>query len=390
MRVVASGQSISTASPVMRAAIDVPRPAPTRTPNAAQPSPGEYRSQGTPVVVLSGSWPKGDSPRALDWRAIEARLARLGSTVTTTADGRRLHYLHVAGEGTPILLLHGWPDTALMYSRLVPLLRDAGHPVVVPTSACFGHSDEPTDELTPELVADDVHTLMADLGYDRFVLHGTDWGATVASALAQTHPESIIGIHLLQPPFDRGFTVDRSTASDAELAYLTAMDTWSEKAAYVSAHLHSADTLAAALADSPVGLLAWIAERYDAWSSGGIDDDDLLATVATIWLTNTFRSSVRLYSEPSSAWEESSWDGVDADGESSWTDSDWSDDGASRIEIPTAFAVFPDDIGQPPRDFAERFFAVTRYTVMPRGGHWAALEEPHLVADDLLAFTRSL
>lgn len=148
------------------------------------------------------------------------------------------------------------------------------------------------------------------------------------------------------------------------------MDRWSDRAAYVTAHMLQADTLAAAFTDSPVGLLAWPADKYDAWSGDGIRDEDIIANTATMWLTATFRSSVRLHSEPAADW--------DTSGSGDW--------GAARIEIPTAFAIFPDDIGMPPREFAERVFAVQRFTVMPRGGHWAALEEPQLLADDLLAF----
>lgn len=357
--------------------------------------------------------------REFDWAAVEQAMSDLGSATTTTEDGRRLHYLHLPGQDADgerllVLLLHGWPDTALQFAHLMPLLAAAGHPVVAPTAAGFGFSDEPSGELSPGLVADDVRQLMAELGYGRYLVHGTDWGATVGAALAENHPGSVAALHLLQPPFDRAFQVDRESASNAEKAYLAHMDDWSEKAAYVTAHNLQADTLAAGFSDSPVGLLAWLTDKYDAWSGDGIADADIIANTAVMWLTSTFRSSVRLYSEPADAWDDSAWadpagdmaatddeEGSDAwasDGQAgSWaTDSaagghDWGEDdastwGSARIEAPTAFAIFPDDIGTPPREFAERFFAVRRFTVMPRGGHWAALEEPQLVADDLLAF----
>lgn len=312
---------------------------------------------------------------AFAWNEVEATMTELGSATTMTTDGRRLHYLHRPAADRdqarlPLLLLHGWPDTSLQFGRLMPLLADAGHPVVAPTSPGFGFSDEPQGELSPQLVAADVHRLMAELGYARYLVHATDWGATVASALAGERPGAVAALHLLQPPFDRAFQVDRTSASAAEQTYLEHMDRWSDRAAYVTAHMLQADTLAAAFTDSPVGLLAWLADKYDAWSGDGIRDEDIIANTATMWLTATFRSSVRLYSEPAADW--------DTSGSGDW--------GAARIEIPTAFAIFPDDIGMPPREFAERFFAVQRFTVMPRGGHWAALEEPQLLADDLLAF----
>lgn len=364
----------------------------------AQGSPAPSGAKGVTsqrLTSLVDRWREGTT-----WTQIEATLQGLGSSLVTTNDGSQLHYLHTraqpASTGLPILLLHGWPDSPLMYAHLIPLLVQAGHDVVTPSAPGFGFSEQPVGELSPELVAEDFHALMAGLGYQRYAIHGTDWGATTGAALAQAHPESVAALHLLQPPFDRSFMVDRDTASDAEKAYLQHMDTWSERASYVSAHLHQADTLAAAFNDSPVGLLAWMVERYDAYSGNALNDDDILASATLMWLTKTFRSSVRLYSEPAATWDAPDWDapGWEAPGgdptEQNTVDRDPSsdDDGWStqRIEVPSAFAIFPDDIGTPPREFTERFFAIERFTVMPRGGHWAALEEPHLVAEDLLAF----
>lgn len=336
----------------------------------------------------------------VDWRAIEAELQGLGAAITRTADGRRLHYLHARAEGsgkTPIVLLHGWPDSALMFRKVMPLLVAAGHDVVAPTAAGFGLSDEPDGEMSPELVAEDVHTLMVGLGYSTYAVHGNDFGATVGAALASAHTEAVVALHLLQPPFDRAFLVDRETAGEAELAYLRHMDDWADNAAYISAHGELADTLAAAFDDSPVGLLAWVAEKYDAWSGESMTDEDIVATVATMWLTDSFRSSVRLYSEPASDWADwaeesddgSEWGSEQAAGEAAWSQDAAAEWGSGRLEVPTAFAVFPQDIGQPPREFADRFFAIERYTVMPRGGHWAALEEAEMLAEDLITFLAS-
>ncbi len=331
-----------------------------------------------------------------DWRAVEAEQDALGAAITTTRDGRRLQYVHAAAASSslPVLLLHGWPDTPLQFRHLIPRLRDAGITSVAPSAAGFGYSDEPEGELSPGLVAGDVHGLMVELGFERYVVHGTDWGATIAAALVEAFPEAVAGLHLLQPPFDRSFLVDRSTASDTETTYLTHMDRWNETAAYVSVHMHQADTLAAALDDSPVGLLAWLAEKYDAWSGPNLADDDIVAATSTMWFTGTLRSSVRLYSEPAASWNsgewsDDSWGAETADGD---VDSEADAPGAwdPRLDVPTAFAVFPDDIGTPPREFCERFFDVQRFTVMPRGGHWAALDEPDLLADDLIAWITTL
>ena len=161
---------------------------------------------------------------------------------------------------------------------------------------------------------------------------------------------------------------------------------------------------ALALTDSPIGLLAWLAHLYDQWSEDEIGADDVLTATSLMWLTGTVRSSMRLYSEPAGAWDASSWDDGDAPaGEDpnaqSWGEANgYTPDPASaggesdgswtpaRIETPTAFALFPHDLAMAPRALADRHFAVERFTVMPRGGHFAALEQPSLLAEDMIAF----
>ena len=344
----------------------------------------------TRIAALARMW-RND----FDWSAVESTLEALGSATVSTADGRRLHLLRqrsTTGSGKlAVALLHGWPDTPLMFRYLMPLLIEAGHDVVAPSLPGFGWSDEHSKEASIAAMAEDIHRLMIDLGYSRYAIHGTDWGAAVGSEVALAFREHVAALHLLQPPFDRAFLVDRESLGEAERAYLARFDAWAESAVYVAVHLHQADTLVAALNDSPIGLLAWLAEKYDAWSGSGVKDDDIIAAVATMWFTQSVRSSIRLYSEPANAWRDDVSDGghefisdTDAD---PWgaaeSDDAWA---TTRVEVPTAFAVFPDDIGRPPRAFVERFFAVERFTVMPRGGHWAALEEPRELADDLIAF----
>ena len=337
-----------------------------------------------------------------DWRAVETWMDEHGSTTTTSPDGRTLHHLHVPGsdaDAVPVVLLHGWPDSPLLYRRIMPAIIAAGHPVVVPSAAGFGWSQQPDGELSAGLVAEDMHALMRSLGYPRYLVHGTDWGASVGTALVEAHPEAVAGLHLLQPPVDRVFSMGRDDLTEAETAFFVDADAWAENAAYISAHSLQGDTLAAALEDSPAGLLAWIGEKYDAWSGPDIQDEDIIDAVAMLWLTGTFRSSIRLYSEPEATWlseedgETGGEDGTagwgepgDGDAGSDAGEEDWGGWAPARIEVPTAIALFPQDLMQPPRELCERFFNVERFTVHDQGGHWAALEAPHDVAGDLLAF----
>lgn len=337
-----------------------------------------------------------------DWRRVEADLDALGQRTVTLPDGRRLHTLHARSStptGTPILLVHGWPDAVLRFTRLIPLLTAAGHDVVAPSIPGFGFSDQPVGEMSTALVAADVARLMAELGYSRYAAHGGDWGSAVATALAERQPDDVVALHLTDVPWDKTFSVDREQASEPERTFLDAATGWAELQTYLLANTRNPDTIALALSDSPVALLAWIAEMFAAWSEDPVPDDDILALVSLLWLTNSVRSSIRLYSEPAQAWDDATWDDSTSDDSTAWGDADadanaeqgagsagW---GSSRIEIPTGFALFPRDLaGVPPREFAERFFAVERFTVMPRGGHFAALEQPELLAEDLIAFLR--
>lgn len=378
---------------------------PRRAPGAAVPGFDTERLR--PLVE---HWRHG-----FDWRAVEARLDGLGQLLVTTAEGRRLHTAHArGGQRLPVLLIHGWPDSPLRFLDLVPRLTAAGHDVVAPAIPGFGLSEEPDGKISRELVAEDFHTLMTRLGYDRYAVHGGDWGSAIATTLAGLHPDAVAAVHLTDVPFDLAFTIDEATASDAEVAYLRSLEQGAGGQLYLTANTAQPDVTALALTDSPVGLLAWLAHLYDQWSEDQIGADDLLAAASLMWLTGTVRSSMRLYSEPVAAWDTASWDGVfgeSASGDSaskddgSWqegsgTVADPSDDEAAdatgdkavdpwapaRVEIPTAFPLFPKDLSMAPRALAERHFRVERFTVMPRGGHFAALEQPALVAEDLVAF----
>ncbi len=389
---------------------------PRLVPSAAQaPGPDQSRQQS-----LLARWQNG-----FDWRSVEDRIEDLGYAETTTADGRRIAAIHARAPesgGVPILLIHGWPDSPLRFVELIPLLTAAGHDVVAPAIPGFWLSDEPEGEMSRDVPAADFHTLMQTLGYDRYAIHGGDWGSAVAQSMAQQHPEAVVALHLTDVPFDLAFTIDKATAGPAEAAYLEAIEKFGQEAMYLTANTMQPNLVATVLADTPVGLAAWLGSLYDAWSERTIGDDHVIANAAMMHLTSTVRSSMRLYSEPAQSWdggedgdwtapagENPDWGAAESVADNSWGPTaspaddaevveaaeaieaaDWGGDSTgwapAPVVVPTAFALFPADLAMAPRELAERYFAVERFTVMPRGGHFAALEEPELLAEDLRHF----
>lgn len=228
------------------------------------------------------------------------------------------------------------------------------------------------------------HELMTRvLGYDRFGAHGGDWGSTVTEHLARSHARSVIGIHLTDIPFWHMFQRP-SDASPAEERFLAANQRWMQsEGGYAMVQGTRPQTLAQALNDSPIGLAAWLVEKFERWSDCDGDvhtrfsDDELLTNVMLYWVTETIGSSFLTYHDLTHA------------GAMRWIvekAKDW----VGSSQVPTGFAQFPRDIGHPPREWIERFHNLQRYTVMPRGGHFAALEEPELLAGDLRALFRPL
>lgn len=304
-----------------------------------------------------------------DWRAVEAGLNTLDQVLVTTPTGR-VHVVRAAGgEELPVVLLHGWPDSFLRYRHVIAPLTGAGHDVYVPSLPGSGFSDQPTGPATVDQAAEAVFAALSALGVARFAVHGGDWGSAVAEALAVAHTEAVVALHLTDVPWQHAFEVDKAEAEPVEQEFLTGVEEWAQSAAYVSVQSSQATTLALALADSPLGLAAWWAEKYAAWSDRPLDLDEVLTQVCLTWFTRTEHSGMRYYAAMGGQWDAG----------------DWSE--PARPAQPTAFAIFPADIAAPPREFAQRFFPdVRRFTLMPRGGHFGALDEPGLLADDLIAF----
>jgi pimeloyl-ACP methyl ester carboxylesterase len=306
-------------------------------------------------------------------------------------DAGRIHFLHVRGKGptsVPLVMTHGWPGSFLEMLEIIPLLTDPaahGFPnevsfdVVVPSLPGFGFSDRPqrsgTDAFrVAELWVDLMHTL----GYDRFAAQGGDIGAGVSTALGLRHSEHLLGVHLNYIPGSyRPYLAPGTDITAAERQFLADAAQWyDQNGAY--AHLQGTrpQTPAYALNDSPAGLAAWILEKFREWSDCGGDlysrfsRDALLTNVTLYWMTQTISSSFRMYNE-----------GRLSPLRFSPTD---------YVQPPCAIACFPKEIMTPPRSWVERGYNVSRWTTMPRGGHFAAAEEPEMLAADLRAFFSNL
>lgn len=385
---------------------------------SAQAAPGPSQDRATSLLQR---WREG-----FDWAAVEQQLVDLGHKIVKTSDGRDLWTLHCRAKNTesivntdstaspkiPVLLVHGWPDSPLRFAELIPRLTTAGHDVVAPAIPGFGWSQEPEGPMSRDLAAADFHELMTSLGYERYAVHGGDWGSAVATTIAQQHAEHVVAVHLTDVPFDLAFTIDPDSASEAEAAYLKTVEAFADSALYLYANSLQPNLFATLLADSPIGLAAWLGALYDAWSQRALDDDVILANAALMWFTKTARSSMRLYSEPANDWSTEDWpadstatgewgsaalagseaqDTADADSSTAGSDDaagsdDWSW-APEPVTVPTAFALFPGDlVGTAPRQLADKHFAVERFTVMPHSGHFAALEEPELLASDMIEF----
>jgi pimeloyl-ACP methyl ester carboxylesterase len=305
-------------------------------------------------------------------------------------DGPPLHFVHVRGAGPgplPIVLTHGWPSTFVELLELAARLSDPAargadpadaFDVVVPSLPGYGFSAA-LPSRGPAGTASRWHELMTEvLGYERFAAHGGDIGAGVSSRLAFDFPESLIGIHVTAT-WDayRGEGAEPPTA--VEQAYLDGLEDWGEReGAYSAIQGTKPQTLGYGLNDSPAGLAAWIVEKWRSWGDTGgevesrFSKDDLLTTISLYWHTQTITPSVRAYYESQHAPLRLGPD--------------------DRITVPTAVAQFPNECvpeSHPPQSWVERTYTDLRsFKRLPRGGHFAAREEPDLVAEDIRAFFR--
>jgi pimeloyl-ACP methyl ester carboxylesterase len=325
-----------------------------------------------------------------DWQAQINRLS-LFPHYRFAAKVGKIHFLHVKGKGPapiPLVMTHGWPGSFVEMLEIIPLLTnpaehgfaaDLSFDVVVPSLPGFGFSDRPQIAGVDAFrVAEIWVELMQALGYDRFAAQGGDIGAGVSTVLGLRHSEHLLGIHLNYIPGSyRPHLAPGTEISDAERQFLADAARWYDRnGAY--AHLQGTrpQTPAYALNDSPAGLAAWMLEKFREWSDCGGDlyrsfsRDALLTNVTLFWMTQTISSSFRMYRE-----------GRRSPLQFSPTD---------YVRSPCAIACFPKEIMTPPRSWVERGYNVSRWTTMSKGGHFAASEQPKLLASDLHAFFRNL
>lgn len=337
---------------------------------------------------LAGYW-----ATQFDWSSQVERLNRF-SHFRADVQGHGIHFLLQRGSGPkpfPLVLTHGWPGSFLELLKIVPLLADparfGGDPadafdVVVPSLPGYGFSDPPAEPgMDPRRIAGLWRELMVEgLGYRRFGAQGGDWGASVTTRLALQAPGEVAGIHLNYIPGSyRPYRGGGSRAlSEPEALFVRRCEEWGDtEGGYAAIQRTKPQTLAYGLSDSPVGLAAWIVEKLRSWSDCGgalearFQPDELLTWVMIYWTTGTIASSMRLYREaarhPLHFGE------------------------GERVRVPCGVALFPAETpANPPREWVERVYDVCRWTEMPRGGHFAAWEEPGLLARDIREFFREL
>jgi pimeloyl-ACP methyl ester carboxylesterase len=308
-----------------------------------------------------------------DWRKEEAELNRLRQ-FTVPIGGIDLHFIHAPGRGSnsiPLLLTHGWPGSIVEFRRLIPLLTER-FTVVAPSLPGYTLSFRPGQKrFSVEEMADLFAELMTDvLGYQRFAAQGGDWGAFVSSVLGWRHAEKLLGIHLNLLAVRRDPKHPAETPEEA--SYLRQLSHWlKEETGYQWIQGTKPQTLAYGLTDSPAGLAAWIAEKFRKWSDSEIRRDDLLANVSLYWFTGAIGSSFWPYYAR--------------------MHSPWPIPEGTTVDVPTGYADFPKEILRPPRSLAARTYTdIRRWSVMPHGGHFAALEQPEMLAGEIAGFFTEL
>jgi pimeloyl-ACP methyl ester carboxylesterase len=358
--------------------IDVPDPvladlrerlARTRWPEPIPGAEWDYGAKVDTLRELCAYWRDG-----YDWRAQEAQLNEIPGFMHEV-DGVDLHFWHVrssAPDAFPLLLLHGWPGSIYEFHHVLGPLSDQ-FDLVVPALPGFGFGGRPRERgWGPTRIAAAFDTLMSVLGYERYGVQGGDWGAILAAKLGAAHPARVAAIHvnylIAPPPPDAG--PEHAAVVEQYGHWRTYED------AYSRLQRTKPDSLTLAQSDSPAGLAAWIVEKFRAWSDcdgdvvGYFGRDTLLTNLMFYWAPGSVESAARIYYESAR----------DPAGREQ----------RGRVEVPVAYAAFPHEIISPPREWAETHYAIERWTEMPRGGHFAALEAPDLLVDDVRSFFASV
>jgi pimeloyl-ACP methyl ester carboxylesterase len=323
---------------------------------------------------LADYWAHG-----FDWRAQEAKLNRELPGYKCTLDGLDIHFARPgggAGSSRPaLMLLHGWPSSFAEMAKIAPLLA-GDFDIVVPSLPGHGFSSIPrTAGFGVDECAEVFIRLMKEvLGHERFLVHGGDRGAFIATSMAYLDPKAIAGIHL---PLPLGIPGEGDQATEEETAFAATTAKWlAEEGGYSAIQSTRPQTLAYAMHDSPVGTMAWIIEKFRVWSDchGDVESrftrDELLTNVTIYWVTQTLRSSAHWY------WERRTRPTIGSR--------------PVRIEVPTGVAMFPKEVMRTPRSAVARKYDLRHWTSMKSGGHFPALEEPEALAADIRAFVKGL
>ena len=344
----------------------------------------KYGSNLDYMKEISSYWVKD-----FDWRKQEAEINKF-SNFTTTVEGIEMHFIHEKGSGsnpTPLLLMHGWPGSVVEFLHIIEKLA---HPekfggniedafdVIVPSLPGFGFSGRPSKPMGPRKIAEILNKLMTEnLEYKNYLAQGGDWGATIANWIGYDHSKFCKAIH-----------INCLTMRHPDGPQSNQEEEWQKRFdkdqimqdGYRTQQATKPQTLSYGMMDSPVGIAAWIIEKMYSWSDlkdGNIESvyskDTLLANIMIYVVTKTFNTASWIYY------------GRREEG-GRFFPKDF-----KKIQIPTAAAIFPAEMSEwPPKSYVDRIFNVTQWTEMPSGGHFAALEEPELLVNDLVKFSRTV
>jgi epoxide hydrolase len=326
-----------------------------------------------------------------DWREEEARLNRLRQFRARLECGLDIHYLHIKGVGPkpyPLIMTHGWPGSVVEFEKIIPLLTDPGvhggdpadaFDLVCPSMPGYGFSGHArTRGMDAERIAALWAELMRGLGYTRYGAQGGDWGSMVSTYLGANHAADVAGIHLnfvVAFPLNEANPME-GVEEDEAPALMHMAQFMNLETGYQRIQGTKPQTLGYGLTDSPAGLAAWIVEKFRTWSdcNGNVESrftkDELLTNIMLYWATASATSSFRLYYEMMQG------------GKFPPT--------GFRVDVPTGCAIFPHEIIRPPRKWVDKLYNVQQWTKMPAGGHFAAMEEPQALADDIRKFFRTL
>jgi pimeloyl-ACP methyl ester carboxylesterase len=350
------------------------RLADTKWPDQIPGTTWEYGADINKVRELADYW-----QNKYDWRVQEAKINRFDQ-FTTEIDGQQIYFIHQRSprpDAIPLMLIHGWPGSIVEFLALIdPLTRPKKNntpafDVIIPSLPGFGFSGPTTSRgWGPRRMAKALVVLMDRLGYSRYGIQGGDWGSAVAQDMAYEAPTHVIGLHLnliyVAPPNPEAI----AQMSDSERRRFSYFDR--EESSFFSLQSYEPQTLAYALTDSPVGWLAWMIGKFQLLTDNNgdfltaVDRDTFLTDVTLYWATGTVGSAMRIYRENRLTGHEAA--------------------PRPRLETPVGFADFPREVAVPPFSWITQKYNIVQRTEMPRGGHFAALEQPDLLIEDIRKF----